>query len=156
MLHNSLKHLVTLCFFYYFFYIFSNIYPSFKAVPNISDFSPVEASHANSGIYLSVHSSPSITRLLDEACHMRKKCVMKSAQYIYAAQKVNHYMAWWKFQLTRYPSQENCIITSTNTSFWVTAIATPRADSRFPNWSGQHLGYIFLTHHPPLASWCEP
>ena len=89
-------------------------------------------------------------------CHMRRKCVMKSAQYIYAAQKVNHYMAWWKFQLTRYLSQENCIITSTNTSFWVTAIATPRADSRFPNWSGQHLGYIFLTHHPPLASWCEP
>ena len=31
---------------------FSNIYPWCKAVPNISDFSPVEASHVNSSIYL--------------------------------------------------------------------------------------------------------
>ena len=45
--HNSLKHLVTPCFFY----IFSNIYPWCKPVPNISDFSSVEVNHANSSIY---------------------------------------------------------------------------------------------------------
>ena len=48
ILHNSLKCLVTPCFFY----IFSNIYLWCKAVPNISNFSPVEVSHANSSIYL--------------------------------------------------------------------------------------------------------